>query len=130
MLKSEKEMIGINSLFCAGVKRAFVPANWTAPVRVLEGLPGVLPVALLEAGATELPLVTPATSGPADRFGVEGFLTALVTRGSIVFVMLGIAPGKCKKFQLINSILFWDKTSCAKLKKWSGSSQTLKLNVI
>ena len=93
-------MVGINSFFCAGVKRAFVPANWTTPVRVLEGLPGVLPVALLEAGATELPLVTPATSGPADRFGVEGFLTALVTRGSIVFVMLGIAPGKCKKMPI------------------------------
>ena len=101
MPNSEKDLIGINSLFCAGVKRAFVPANWTTPVRVLEGLPGVLAVALLEAGATELPLVTPATSGPADRFGVEGFLSALVTRGSIVFVMLGIAPGKSKNFPSI-----------------------------
>ena len=65
---------------------ALALARGTAPLRVLEGLPGVLAVPVPKAHTAEGASHPVARSRPAHRLGVQCLLPALVARGPVHLV--------------------------------------------
>ena len=60
--------------------QTFITNTHTAPYRIQQRCPHILPIAIPQARATELAPHTATALVPTDRLGVDGLLPALMAR--------------------------------------------------